>query len=129
MSHVFPLIVLSWQSFPCVVWSFYVFSLIVLSCQIFPCVVWSCHVFSLTVLSWCLNPFSPTPDSESAQKLASSTGFRSRNTMHTNERGEVTTTHFLQLFPCSTIRTRFAEFLHMLQFLQHHHQHYTLRGV
>ena len=35
--------------------------------------------------------------------------------MHTNERREVTITHFLQLFPRATVRAIFAEFLRILQ--------------
>ena len=35
--------------------------------------------------------------------------------MHTNERRAVTTTHFLQLFPHTTVRANFTEFLRILQ--------------
>ena len=35
--------------------------------------------------------------------------------MHTNERREVTITHFPQLFPRATVRAIFAEFLRILQ--------------
>ena len=48
--------------------------------------------------------------------------------MHANERREVTTTHFLQLFPCATFRGNLTDY----KSVQHREQVptiYTLREV